>query len=169
MARTVKGLTNTQVERAKFTVGTQNELNDGLGLFLELYATGTKKWRFRYTHPQTKKRTKLTLGSYPSLSIAQAREKREEYRALLSQGIDPKVHIDKLAREQELADSNTFLAVAEKWKAKKQGEITDKTLAKYWRSLELHVFPFMGMYPISEIVPTLAILHAETSRRAKHP
>lgn len=158
MARKITGLTNTQVERAKYDPNGKNELNDGNGLFLQLMTAGSKIWRFRYNHPTTNKRTKTTIGNYPEITLAQARQQREEWRALLAQGIDPQTHKARLEREQELAEANTFLAVAEKWRAKKQGEITEKTLAKYWSSLCLHIFPFIGMYPINEIVPTLALI-----------
>ncbi|WP_456069678.1 tyrosine-type recombinase/integrase [Haemophilus paraphrohaemolyticus] len=158
MARKITGLTNTQVERAKYDPNGKNELNDGNGLFLQLMTAGSKIWRFRYNHPTTNKRTKTTIGNYPEITLAQARQQREEWRALLAQGIDPQTHKARLEREQELAEANTFLAVAEKWRAKKQGEITEKTLAKYWSSLHLHIFPFIGMYPINEIVPTLALI-----------
>lgn len=158
MARKITGLTNTQVERAKYDPNGKNELNDGNGLFLQLMTAGSKIWRFRYNHPSTNKRTKTTIGNYPEITLAQARQQREEWRALLAQGIDPQTHKARLEREQELAEANTFLAVAEKWRAKKQGEITEKTLAKYWSSLRLHIFPFIGMYPINEIVPTLALI-----------
>lgn len=154
MPKIIKGLTNTQVEKAKPEDG---ELNDGAGLFLQVSKIGTKTWRFRYNHPTTGKRTKITIGTYPAVSLAQARTKREEYRALLAQGIDPHIHKEQQAREKELASNNTFLAVALRWKEKKAGEIEPKTLVKYWRSLELHVLPFIGAYPVAEIVPTLAI------------
>ena len=158
MARKITGLTNTQVERAKYDPNGKNELNDGNGLFLQLMTAGSKIWRFRYNHPTTNKRTKTTIGNYPEITLAQARQQREEWRALLAQGIDPQTHKARLEREQELAEANTFLAVAEKWRAKKQGEITEKTLAKYWSSLRLHIFPFIGMYPINDIVPPLALI-----------
>lgn len=126
MARKITGLTNTQVERSKYDSGGKNELNDGNGLFLELKPTGAKVWRFRYNHPATNKRTKTTIGNYPEITLAQARQQREEWRTLLAQGIDPQTHRARIARELELAEANTFLAVAEKWRAKKQGEITKK-------------------------------------------
>ena len=158
MARIIQPLTNTQVEKAKYIQGGTNELNDGKGLFLQLFPTGAKKWRYRYNHPQTKARTKITIGSYPAVSLAQARVKRDEFQALLAQQIDPQLHKTQQEQEEKLANSRTFRAVAEKWREKKQGEITDKTLNKYWRSLELHIFPFIGEYPINEIVPTLALI-----------
>ncbi|WP_392389213.1 Arm DNA-binding domain-containing protein [Histophilus somni] len=85
----IQPLTNTQVEKAKYITGNKAELNDGGGLFLQLYPSGSKIWRFRYNHPVKQKRTKLTIGNYPDFSIAQARAKREEFKALLAQYIDP--------------------------------------------------------------------------------
>lgn len=155
MARAINKLTNTQVERLKYSENGKNEYTDGEGLFFQLYPSGVKTWRFRYNHPQTKKRTKHTIGNYPAVSIAQARMKRDEINALLAQKIDPQIHFQQLEKEQELSNANTFQAVAERWKAKKQGEIEIKTIEKYWGSIELHLLPVIGKYPINEIVPTL--------------
>ncbi len=157
MARVTRPLTNTEVERSK-PKDKEYNLVDGQGLSLRVKTTGTKTWIFNYYHPTTQKRTNLTIGNYPEISIAQARLQRKEWRALLAQRIDPQTHKARIAREQELAEANTFLAIAEKWRIKKQGEIADKTLSKYWSSLRLHVFPFIGSYPIAEIVPTLALI-----------
>lgn len=157
MPRITKPLTNTEVERAK-PKDKEYNLSDGQGLNLRIKPTGAKTWTFNYYHPTTKKRTNLTIGNYPEISIAQARQQREEWRSILAQGIDPQTHRARIARELELAEANTFLAVAEKWRAKKQGEITKKTLDKYWGSLRLHIFPFIGSYPIGEIVPTVALI-----------
>lgn len=157
MPKIIQPLTNTQIEKAKYSKNGKNELNDGGGLFLQLTTVNSKIWRFRYNQPTTGKRTKLTLGEYPALSLAQARNKREEYRSLLARGIDLQTHKQQQKRELELAKSNTFLAIAEQWRAKKEGEIELKTLDKYWRSLELHVFPFIGAFPVSDITPTLAL------------
>ncbi|MDP8079575.1 tyrosine-type recombinase/integrase [Phocoenobacter skyensis] len=157
MARIVQSLTNTQVDKAKYTPKGKNELNDGNGLFLQLYSTNKKCWRFRYYKPKTKLRTKITIGEYPCISLAQARTKRDEFRTLLLQGIDPQCFKKEQAIERELKDKTTFLAVALEWRKKKEGEIKNKTLTKYWRSLELHIFPFLADYPIQEIVPIIAL------------
>lgn len=79
MPKIIQPLTNTQIEKAKYSKNGKNELNDGGGLFLQLTTVNSKIWRFRYNQPTTGKRTKLTLGEYPALSLAQARNKREEY------------------------------------------------------------------------------------------
>ena len=128
MARKITGLPHTHAERRTSPSSAKKALNHRKGLVLELNPTGAKVWRFRYNHPATNKRTKTTIGNFPEITLAQARQQREEWRALLAQGIDPQTHRARIARELELAEANTFLAVAEKWRAKKQGEITQKTL-----------------------------------------
>jgi len=62
-------------------------LNDGNGLQLEIKPHGIKLWRYRCTI--NGKRTRLSLGEYPAISLKAAREKRDELKALIAQGIDP--------------------------------------------------------------------------------
>ena len=71
MARVTKPLTNTEVDRAK-PKEKEFSLVDGQGLFLRVKPTGVKTWIFNYYHPTTKKRTNITIGKYPEISIAQA-------------------------------------------------------------------------------------------------
>lgn len=156
MARLTTPLTNTQIEKAKSSDKEYN-LADGKGLYLRIKPTGLKIWLFNYYHPLTEKRTNLSIGRYPEISLAQAREARNEFLALLARKIDPKAYYEQQKQEQQLSKHRTFLAIAEQWKAKKQGEIELKTLVKYWRSLELHIFPFIGNYLIDEILPTVVI------------
>lgn len=78
MARTVKPLTNTEVEKAK-AKDKEYSLSDGNGLYLFIRTNGVKVWRFQYCKPFTKKRTNISLGIYPELSLADAIRIREEY------------------------------------------------------------------------------------------
>lgn len=157
MARIVQPLTNTQVEKAKHTQGGTNELNDGNGLFLQLFPTGLKSWRFRYNHPATGKRTKLTIGAYPEISLAQARAKREDFRAWLAQGIDPQSELEQQAIAKSQSLNRTFLAVAEQWKEKRSKEVEPLTMHKNWERLHNHLFPLVGSYPIEQITSPLLI------------
>lgn len=100
MVRIITPLTNTQVEKSKYSTTANNELNDGGGLFLEFYPSGAKRWLFRYNVPTTGKRTKFTIRDYPALSIADARNKHEEYKSLLAQGMDPQLHIQQEKQKQ---------------------------------------------------------------------
>ncbi|WP_386692736.1 MULTISPECIES: tyrosine-type recombinase/integrase [unclassified Lonepinella] len=160
MARLVTPLTNTQVERSKVK-NKDYLLRDGNGLMLQVRKNGNKSWLFDYHRPISKKRNTLSLGEYPSVSLAQARFFREEYRTLLAQGIDPQIH-----RNQQKADitaqmENSFLSVANKWKEKKAKEIEPLTLQKNWRRLEIYVFPFLANMPVADILPNLVIKSLE--------
>ena len=88
MARVTKPLTNTEVDKAK-PKEKDYSLTDGYGLFLLVLATGVKSWKFNYYRPISNKRTKISIGTYPEITLAQARTIRDEYRALLAKGIDP--------------------------------------------------------------------------------
>ncbi|RZN55834.1 tyrosine-type recombinase/integrase [Avibacterium paragallinarum] len=162
MARIIQPLTNTQTEKAKYSEGGRNELNDGGGLFLQLTPAGSKIWRIRYDNPATGKRTKLTLGNYPELSLAQARTKREEIRTLLVQGIDPKFYLEQVKAEQVQKLNNTFLSIAEQWRKKRENEIKPLTMQKNWRRLEMYLFPILGNYPVTEIKSPLLISAVKT-------
>ena len=94
MAKIAKKLTDTEI---KSTKPAEKEVNlfDGDGLLLRiapLAKGGKKNWYFRYAVPVTKKRTKVSLGTYPHLTLAKARALRDEYLSLLANGIDPQVH-----------------------------------------------------------------------------
>ncbi|MBR0573855.1 MULTISPECIES: integrase arm-type DNA-binding domain-containing protein [Pasteurellaceae] len=156
MDRIVKPLTNTEIEKAK-PKDKEYNLSDGGGLQLRIKANNGKVWLFNYYQPITKKRTNLKIGNYPAVTLAQARKHKDEYLTLLSKGIDPQTYRQKLQTDLLAQASNTFLAVANKWKEKKRHEVTELTLSKYWRSLELHVLPTLANIPITDIKPPLVI------------
>jgi len=89
MARTTKPLTNTEVKQAK-PKEKEYSLVDGDGLALRVKPNGSKLWIFNFYRPYTKKRTNMGFGTYPDVSLAGARRKREDARALLAKDIDPK-------------------------------------------------------------------------------
>jgi hypothetical protein len=79
-------LTNVKPKAKKFNIA------DGGGLMLRIKPSGAKSWLFNYDHPITKKRSNLKIGTYPVMSLAQARVVKQTYLALLEQNIDPKFH-----------------------------------------------------------------------------
>lgn len=95
MGRAVKPLTIKDVENAK-PKAKQYTLSDGGGLALMVTTQGGRYWHFNYYQPHTKKRRLISLGTFPELSLAQARAKREEFKALILQGIDPQAERQKL-------------------------------------------------------------------------
>ena len=94
------------------------KLADGEGLTLLINPNGSKLWRFRYRYEGREKM--LALGSYPDTSSKLAREKREQARKTLAQGIDPSNN----RKAEKLARGNTFEAIGREWLALQQ-----KTLA----------------------------------------
>lgn len=158
MARVTKPLTNTEVDKAK-PKEKDYSLMDGQGLFLRVKSNGSKSWLFNYYRPLTEppKRTNLGIGAYPEISLAQARAKRDEYRALLAQNIDPQIH----QKEQKIADlqtrSSTFYKVAENWRVKRQNDVEPLTMEKNWQRLEKYLFQKLGHHPINAITPYLLV------------
>ncbi len=156
MAKTVTPLTNTQVKQAK-SKEKLYKLSDGEGLQLRVMPNGSKQWLLDYQRPITKKRTSLSLGSYPDVSLADARKRKLSARELLANDIDPKEHRDDQHREKELAAEHTLLKVATSWFDLKKSKIAETTAVSLWRSLNNHVFPSLGHRPIDKILAPEAI------------
>jgi integrase len=156
MARITRPLTNTEVDKAK-PKAKVSSLFDGEGLELKINPTGTKRWIFKYYKPITKKRTNLTFGVYPAVSLAEARKLRTKAKELLAKDIDPKEHKDQLSRQHKEQLENTLLNIAAKWFEVKKTQVSSDYAVDVWRSLELHVLPDLGKYPISEVTAPIAI------------
>ena len=126
-------------------------LSDGDGLQLRVRVNGSTLWNFNYRQPITKNRINMGLGTYPELSLSQARKKTVEARELLAQGIDPKEQRSELEQTKRQATEHTFENVASAWFELKKDSVTQAYAEDIWRSLTLHVFPSLGTTPISQI------------------
>lgn len=148
MPNQLKPLTNVEIAGAK-PRSTDYELRDGEGLYLLVKTSGRKAWHFEYYHPVTKKRTKTSLGPYPVVTLAMARETRTKYRRLLYQGIDPRQHLAGIAEEKRIQNECTLEKVAEQWlkEKKRTSDLSEDHAKDVWRSLEMHVFPSLGNTP----------------------
>lgn len=152
MGKIVKPLTDTGIKNAKPKEKEYN-LSDGYGLQCRVKPTGTKVWLFNYKRPKTNKRTNLSLGRYPIVSLKDARLKRDEYLSLLASGTDPLDHINQdLQKETHL-----LVNVASQWFEVKKHSITSDYATDIWRSLEIHVFPKLGNTAIDAIKPIQVI------------
>ncbi len=156
MARIVKPLTNTEIKQAK-SKEKEYSLSDGKGLMLSVRPSGGKVWIFKYYRPFTKKRTNLTFGPYPEISLAEARKMHTEANTLLAKDIDPKEQRDQEAIRGKEDAENTFKSVAEQWFEVKRTNVTENYAIDVWRSFERHVFPSIGNHPISRLKATTAI------------
>lgn len=121
------------------------------GLFLIVKTTGKKLWRFRYQRPATKKRTMVGLGSFPALSLADARALRADYLSLLAKGIDPQVQAEVTEEQQQIALDSIFSTVATNGFQLKSKSVTPDYAKDIWRSLDKNVFPAIGEIPVQEI------------------
>lgn len=156
MAKITKPLTNTEVKQARPKERVYN-LFDGGGLYLRIKPNGSKLWLLDYSRPYTKKRTSLSFGSYPALSLANARNKRDAAKELLAQNIDPQEHRDEIERQAQIAFANTLEHIAAQWLEVKKSTVSSDHAADTWRSLELHIFPRLGKLPIHKVTAVKTI------------
>jgi integrase len=124
-------------------------LFDGRGLYLEIAPTGSRWWRFKYRFAGKEKR--ISLGVYPDVGLKKARDRRDEMRKLVADGIDPSA-----ARKQEKlmaldAALNTFEAIAREWFEKHSPNWEASYSVKLLARLEANVFPWLGDRPIRDI------------------
>lgn len=121
----------------------------GGGLYLEVTPGGSKLWRWKYRIGG--KENRFAMGSYPELSLKEAREEAEVARKLVKQGIHPaqQKRLDRLKSGQ--AQANTFEAIAKEWLALKDWE--EVTKRRRLDLLKRVVFPHIGRLPVHQIVP----------------
>jgi len=150
MANTTRPLTNTEVKQAKARDKEYN-LSDGSGLALRVKPNGSKLWLFNYSRPFTKKRANIGLGAFPSLSLAEARKQREEFRSLLVQDIDPKEYRDEQEAKSQEKYKNTLEHITKLWLETKTNTVSESHKSDILRSLEIHVFPALGSFPLHKI------------------
>jgi integrase len=124
-------------------------LTDGNGLQMRVRINGSKLWNFNYIQPVTKKRINMGLGTFPEVSLAQARKRTVEARELVAQGLDPKEKRDAERHAKKAATEHTFENISTAWFELKKDSVTPAYAEDIWRSLTLHVFPDLATTPIS--------------------
>jgi hypothetical protein len=139
-------------------------LFDGRGLYLEIAPTGSRWWRFKYRFAGKEKR--ISIGVYPDVGLKKARDRRDEMRKLVADGIDPSA-----ARKQQKlmaldAAANTFESVAREWFEKHSTNWEASYSVKLLARLEANIFPWLGDRPIRDIKPPelLSVLRRVESR-----
>jgi len=164
-------LTDVKVRSAK--PGTkQTKIFDGDGLFLLLMPPGKKSpngskcWRFKYRFGGKEKL--LALGTYPEVSLADARNKRDAARKQIAAGIDPMEARKAKKAAQVGAAADSFEIVAREWHNEYKNTWSKVHAETIIDRLEKDVFPWMGARPIGEITPPelLKVLRRIQSRGA---
>jgi integrase len=156
-------LTDTLIRKTK-APAKPTKLMDERGLFLLLAPSGGKWWRYRYAFAGKEKL--LSLGTYPDVTLREAREARDDARKLVAKGIDPSALRRKEKRAKQEAGANTFATIAKEWlenvKSKWAAVYHGDTTTRF----ETYVFPDIGRTPIAEVTAPelLAVLRKIEAR-----
>lgn len=146
-------LSDTRIRNAKAR-SKPYRLTDGWGLYVEVRPSGARLWRYRYR--LAGKENLYAIGSYPEVSLADAREERDAARKLVKAGIHPSHHRKTKRLEAAYQNANTFEAVAREWLAENKSSWTRATHRQRLRLLELDVFPHIGPLPMKQVEPSHA-------------
>ncbi len=150
------------------------KITDGGGLHLLVQTSGSKLWRLKYRFDGKEKL--LSFGPYPMITISEARQKREEAKKLIADGVDPSVQKKLTKIAIETASRQTFGLIANEYIAQMVANGAAKTTLAKNRWLLLDLASPLANRPIKEIVPA-EILHVlkqveksgrrETARRLR--
>ncbi|HCG6790328.1 tyrosine-type recombinase/integrase [Vibrio parahaemolyticus] len=154
MARRTTSLTNTQIKQAK-AKEKEYALSDGDGLSLRIRPSGSKTWIFNYYTPYTKKRSKISFGTFPDVSLAYARQQREEARVLVAQGIDPKYNREEREQARRTEIENTFEAFSLQYLDIKSKTAVASTIKKRKETLNNYLLPAIGGMSVTDVKPAV--------------
>ncbi|TMJ13368.1 MAG: DUF4102 domain-containing protein [Alphaproteobacteria bacterium] len=147
-------LTDLKVRQAK-PRDANYKLWDSLGLYLVVTRGGAKSWRFKYRFADKEKR--LTFGLFPEVSLAEARNRRDEARRLVLDMRDPAVEAMKRRLVAAAAAQATFEKVAREWHELQSSRWVPVHASDVITSLENEVFPHLGRVPLKEIDAPLVL------------
>lgn len=139
-------LTDAQVRKIK-PIDKKKRYSDEKGLYLEVTPSGGRFWRLKYRF--NGRESTLTIGSYPEVSLAQARRVRDEARIQLYNNIDP--NAAKNNRLDQTDKSKLFKVLAMEWMQDRKDAITEGTYLRDLSVFEKDLFPALGDMPIDQI------------------
>jgi integrase len=145
MALTVTAIRNAKPTSKAF------KLYDEAGLFMQVTPSGGKWWRFKYRFDGKEKL--LSFGTFPDVSLADARARRDQARKLLSNEppIDPSEERKAVRASNQSNAANSFEAIAREWLASNMSDKSQSHQDRLLRRFELYLFPWVGSKPITEI------------------
>jgi len=159
-------LTDSEIRKTQPKDG-DSKLFDGGGLFLLIRASGQRGWRFKYRVNGHEKL--ISLGPYPTVSLAKARLKLRRAKALLLDGVDPSLK----RKAEKYAGADSFEAVAREWYGSHECRWADSYSDHIIRRLERDIFPWIGKKHIKKISPdeilsSLKRIEARGTRETAH-
>ena len=137
-------LTDTAIRSLK-PAAKARKVADERGLYLEISPAGGRWWRFKFYSPITRKEKRLSLGVYPDVSLKEARDRRDEAKKLIANGIDPGEQRKSEHRATAAKAVNTFEAVMREWYEKHESHWAESHSKRLMRLFERDVFPFRGL------------------------
>lgn len=147
-------LTDTQLRKAK-PADKDYSITDGQGLSILITSKGAKGWRFRYRHLGKPKL--MSFGTYPEVTLQQARVRRDEARALVAKDIDPGQDRKEHKHKVKLESLNTFKAVATEWHALHNKSKSERHQQRVKRWLEFYLYPSLGQKAVSSITAPMVL------------
>ena len=141
-------LTDTRIRNAKARAKAY-KLSDGAGMYLLITPDGSRYWRLDYRFAG--KRRTIALGVYPTVTLSEARTRREDARASLSKNVDPSAVKKATQRAAKLASENSFEAVAREWISNQSNRLSPGYCALLRARLEADVFTQIGSRPIAGV------------------
>ena len=148
MPKLILPLTDSKINKSK-PKNKSYKLFDGGGLYLEIYPTGSKLWRIKYNF--LKKEKRLSLGAYPLITLAKAREKREEIKSLLTENIDPSTY--------KKSENNfiTLTMLIDEWVEIKKHRLSESTIIRINSIIKNHITNSIGGYHIAKITRPMIV------------
>jgi integrase len=148
-------LTDINCKRAK-PKDKSYKLHDENALYLLVKINGGKYWRMDYRYggkPKT-----VHFGTYPTISLREAREKCLDARKLIKDGKDPSLVKKQAKIQHKILVNDTFKTIAQEWYNRTQDKWSQRYASNVLNMLERDVYPQIGMVPIKEITPQIILL-----------
>ena len=120
---------------------------DQKGLYIEVFTNGSKLWRYRYRFDGKEKR--LALGAFPEVSLATARDLRDQARVKLREGIDPGV----VKKKEQAAINNTFQSIGQEWTEHMRESWSASHVKDVESRLRVNAYPYLGDKDVRVITP----------------
>lgn len=147
-------LTDTKIRSAK-KKEKPYRLTDSKGLYIRVSISGSKNWYVRYI--QNGKESQVAIGSYPDMTLAEARIKRDEVKKTIKLDFNPIFEKRNNFSSLDIDHPNHFETIARNWHKSRFSLWTKHHAKNVLDSLEKDVFPFLGQKPIHEITAPMVL------------
>ncbi len=156
-------LSDIKVRNAKPT-DKQFKITDGEGMYLLVHPNGGKYWRLKYKFAGKEKI--LALGTYPTVSLLEARDKRFIAKKQIAEGIDPSQEKREQKLQRIVSAENSFENIAREWHQKNISKWKPKHARNILKRLETDIVPVIGFRPINQITaPELLLTIQKIEKR----